>query len=103
MTQFVIADIFTASLSRSTDDEQMAAKVTALDLQLDPASAVSSSSFRSSRCPDGRNKGLSDVHAPTAVRTARVARGRWRPTRISSMSCTGVAPNFASLRASSAV
>lgn len=36
--QFLIADTFTDSLSRLTEDERKAAKITALDLQLDPAS-----------------------------------------------------------------
>src|SRR5690606_31091787 len=34
---FLIADAFTASLSRLTGDEQKAAKTTAFDLQLNPA------------------------------------------------------------------
>lgn len=38
MTAFLIADTFTASLARLSGDEQKAAKITALDLQLDPAS-----------------------------------------------------------------
>lgn len=38
MTQFLIADTFTTSLARLGGDEQKAAKITALDLQLDPAS-----------------------------------------------------------------
>lgn len=36
--QFRIADTFTDSLTRLTNDEQKAAKITALDLQLDPSS-----------------------------------------------------------------
>lgn len=36
--QFRIADTFTDSLTRLTNDEQKATKITALDLQLDPAS-----------------------------------------------------------------
>lgn len=34
---FLIADSFTDSLARVTDDEQKAVKTTAFDLQLDPA------------------------------------------------------------------
>jgi len=35
--QFLIADTFTASLARLTGEEQKAAKMTAFDLQMDPA------------------------------------------------------------------
>ena len=35
--QFRIADTFTASLAKLTGNEQKAAKITALDLQLNPA------------------------------------------------------------------
>jgi tetratricopeptide (TPR) repeat protein len=38
MTQFLIADTFPTSLARLTGDEQKAAKTTAFDLQLNPAS-----------------------------------------------------------------
>ena len=36
--EFLIADSFTASLSRLTGDEQKAVKTTAFDLQINPAS-----------------------------------------------------------------
>jgi hypothetical protein len=38
MIEFRIADTFTDSLTRLTGDEQKAAKMTAFDLQLNPAS-----------------------------------------------------------------
>ena len=38
MTEFRIADTFTASLARLTGDEQKAVKQSAFDLQLNPAS-----------------------------------------------------------------
>ena len=38
--EFRIADTFTASLGRLTGDEQKAAKITAFELQMDPALAT---------------------------------------------------------------
>ena len=66
--QFRIADTFTASLARLTNDEQKSVKTTAFDLQIDPTGAGMSfhkldrakdKNFCKSRCLIHRRKKLS--------------------------------------------